>query len=131
MALKRRTTLALLLIVTMVVQPMAFSYAMAGVDHTSHHTLVSQDHSSVSHEHSSVSQEHSSVSQEHSSVAQDHHDRDVLIDCCNSAVCCGAVALDAEMNLHVPNAACYVSPSSSWEGVDLPTEIRPPRNLLV
>ena len=122
MAKCKGPTLELLLIIAMMIQPVVFAHAMATTDHTDHHASFSAMHSHEGHEAT------------HGDVAVAQHDHGAatgaLIDCCYSALCCAAIALDAEVIVHSPNAAFSKSPSSRWHGVDLPTEIRPPRNLL-
>lgn len=115
---RAKTTLKLLLIITMVMQPMAFTYAMACTDHSHRPASISAGHS---HD------EHHATNDNVSDAQQQHHDgAGVLVDCSDSAVCYAAVVVDAEAIVYVPNTAISASYSSSWEGVDLPTEIRPP-----
>jgi hypothetical protein len=120
---KGKRGLKLLLIITMVVQPVAFSYVMAGMDHSYHQISGSLEQSHHGHH---------AMNGDVSPVQQQDHDSGAgtLNDCCNNAMCCAAITVDAEVALLVPSSAYSLSPSSSWEGIDLPTEFRPPRSFL-
>lgn len=117
---KGKTTLKLLLIVTMVMQPMAYSYAMARTDHSHRHASISAGHNHDEH--------HAMDDPVSDAQHQPHNGAGVLVDCCDSAVCYAAVVVDAEALSYMQNSAITTSSSSSWKGVDLPTEIRPPRS---
>jgi len=117
-----KKTLKLLLIITMMVQPMAFSYAMASMDHTDHpvSTPTEQGHRQhhAMHGNASVSQQ-----QNHDNGAGTSN------DCCNNAMCCAAIMVETEVISFIPNDAFSSFHSSSWEGINLSAESKPPRNI--
>ncbi len=110
-----------MLIITMGVQPVMFSYAMANMDHSHHQASVvaGQNHDGHHVMHDDVSL----------AEPQDA-DTGALNDCCNSAACCPAAVADIDVMLHEPNTLSFVSSHTSWEGIDLPAEVKPPRSLL-
>lgn len=122
--LKGTRLLKLLLIIAMVMQPVVVSYAMAGMglgmDHTKH-----QASSTVEKSHHGDHVMDGAIS----SVPQQDQDdgTETMNDCCNSAACCPAAAVDLAVIPHASNAFFSTIPHSSWEGVEPPAEIKPPR----
>ena len=119
----------LLLVIIMMIQPTMFSYAMAsmsfGMDHSQHQTSVSTEMS-----HGGL---HSMGGDVADAQHQNHGDSanpDMSNDCCNSAMCCPAAVVDVYATLDGKSSTFSASTNLSWEGVNLPTEIKPPRRFL-
>ena len=111
----------LLLIITMVIQSVAITHAMASMDHSQHQaSFVSEQGHDGHHE----------MHQNVPDVQHDSSDNSDMNNCCNSAACCPA-ALVGMSNLEqmpAPEYSAYLH--TSWEGVILPSEIKPPQSLL-
>lgn len=107
--------LKLLLVITLMFQPVVLSYAMASMDHSHQPVTVSMPHHVM----------------DDAGVQQSAHDdvnNSVSDDCCSSAACCPAATISSvEMTRSVPNRVFTLHYSSSWEVIDLPAEIKPPR----
>jgi hypothetical protein len=105
----------LLLIITMVIQPLAFSYAMASMD-ISHHGQAMIDHA-----------ESGQTMNDDMMGHHDHKGHSGLDHCCQSAACGAAVVANI-----VTISGCHVSQrirfsAFSVKDIDRPIEIRPPR----
>jgi hypothetical protein len=108
-----RKTIKLLLIITIMIQPVTFSCAMANEDN-GHHENHSMSEGMADHN------------------DQNTHEGDSELDNCPYTAVCNPMA--SVMNIvtvpHAPNSL-YVAPNPfSVKSVDLPTEIKPPRSLL-
>jgi len=119
---KRANYFKLLLIITMVIQPVTFSYAMASMD--------------LSHDLSSLAPGHDGDHAMNENMV-DTHDQNVhqeggsgFDNCCYTAVCSPASMVNATTVPHVPNSQYIVSIAPALKSIDLPTEIKPPRSLL-
>ncbi len=112
----------LLLIITMVVQPVMASYAMASMSHLQHPpvAVVEQDHDG----HHSMHQEMSGTQQ------QDDDDMSAMNDCCNSTACCPAAVVEIVVMPYNNDSDFSISSYTVGDGIDLPAEIKPPRPLL-
>ncbi len=105
--------LKLLLVITLMIQPVMLSYAMASMDHSQQHVAASVDH----HIMGEMSDHQASLD-----------DNSALDDCCSSAACCPAALIVAsELVRSIPSVQFTRDYISSWPAVDLPAEIRPPR----
>ena len=110
----------LLLIITMVIQPVAITHAMASMDHSQHQTSFANKQSHEMHQDVPDAQHDSHESSDNSDMN----------NCYNSAACCPA-ALVGMSNLEqmpAPEYSAYLH--TSWEGVILPSKIKPPQSLL-
>lgn len=121
-----KTILKLLLVITMLIEPAVFSYAMAGGGH-SHDGSAVMAPAHDSH-HASMSPGADEV---HKSSGQNQVDGNGFLDNCCSAPACGA-AMPSGFGSPISETPSrhYISFVISWEGVVLPSEIKPPRNLL-
>lgn len=120
--LKGKSISKLLLIITMVIQPVMFSYAMASMDH-SH-----QAPSSLAHEQTGDHAMNEGMADTHD---QNAHEGDSALDnCCNTAACSPASVMSVITVPYVPKSQYIVSAASTLRSIDLPTEIKPPRSLL-
>ncbi len=109
----------LLLLFTLVMQPLAMAYAMSEVDHGHH-----QDEAmAMSHDHEGAAM---AMDDDGDSASPSGF----LDDCCNSAACAPAAVIGA---LVAPAAVVpqhFLPLVQHWAGIDLPTEAEPPRSLL-
>jgi len=115
-----------MLIVTMVVQPVALSYAMAGMDHSQHmaaSVIVMDNHTD---EHTAHSMGGMAAKQ---LDATQGDGMSAMNDCCNSAACCPAAVLEISVLPHQPTGLYSFTTHASWEAIALPAEIKPPRPL--
>ena len=108
-----RKTIKLLLIITIMIQPVTFSCAMASEDHGHHENYTMSESMAGPHD-------------------QNTHEGDSTPDnCCYTAVCNPMASI---MNIvtvpHAPNSLYVALGPFSVKSVDLPTEIKPPRSLL-
>ena len=114
----------LLLIVTMVIQPVAITHAMASMGHSQYQaSFVSEQSHDGHHE----------MHQDVPDVQHDSHessDNSDMNNCCNSAACCPAALVDITTLERMPAPEYSTHLHISWEGVILPSEIKPPQSLL-
>jgi len=115
----------LMLIVTMVVQPVALSYAMAGMDH-SQHMAVMENHTG---EHAAHDMSGMAVKQLDDATQDDG--TSAMNDCCNSAACCPATVVDISALSDQPTRLYSFFTHTSWEAIALPAEVKPPRPLFI
>ena len=112
----------LLLIVTMVIQPVIFSYAMAGMDHGRHYSVnkvqYQVDHH-VNHARNILTADHQ----------PDNDSGGALDDCCYSTVCGPAAVLVAAVTSEITNFLFPLPHDSSAEGIHLPVKFKPPQIL--
>ena len=119
-----------MLLITMVIQPAAISYAMTAMEH-SHQggSAISDDSRMMAHHDMAMSGEH------------DHHPGDTGTgpddatgvssdDCCHTAACCPAAVSVSEFVADLPQPMRRLSIHVFGEDVDLPTDTKPPRILL-
>lgn len=113
----------LLMIITMVVQPVVVSYAMAAMNHSQHQAtaVVEQGHDG----HHAMMHQGMSPMQH-----QDNDDMSAMNDCCNSAACCPAAVVEIVVMPYNSESDFSISPYTVRDGIDLPAEIKPPRPLL-
>ncbi len=115
--------LKLLLIITMVFQPVMVSYAMTSMNHSQHlaTAAVEQGHD-----------DHHAMHQDTSVTLQQDDDGDVSVmsDCCNSAACCPAAVVEIDVMPYDNDTGFSISPYTVRDGIDLPAEVKPPRPLL-
>ncbi|MCF6280743.1 MAG: hypothetical protein L3J28_00805 [Candidatus Polarisedimenticolaceae bacterium] len=105
----------LLLIITLMFQPVMLSYAMASMVHSHQQATSSMDHHTLH-----------KMGDQHASDA-DASDN-ILDDCCNSAACCPAATIVAtEIARSAPSTLFIHFYSPSWPVIDLSAEIKPPR----
>jgi hypothetical protein len=124
MAHRFKKLIQLMLIVTMVVQPVALSYAMAGMDHSQHMSasvIVMEHHTDEHAAHGMAAKQLDDATQGDGASAMN--------DCCNSAACCPAAVLEISVLSHQPTGLYSFSTHSSWEGIALSAEVKPPRPL--
>ena len=108
-----RKTIKLLLIITIVIQPVTFSCAMASED-LGHHENHSMSEGMADHNDQNT-----------------HEDDSELDNCCYATACNPAASVINIVTVPHASNSLYVAPSpSSLKSVDLPTEIKPPRSLL-
>ena len=109
-------------IFTMVIQPVAITHAMASMDHSQHQASFANKQSHDGHH--EMHQDVADVQLDESTSNSD------LNDCCNTSACCPAalVVIGTLERMPVPEYSTYLH--ISWEGVILPSEIKPPQSLL-
>lgn len=118
------TVLKLLLLITMVVEPVLLSYAMAGVMHHQGGAVMAMetgaDQGAMSHDMKGCD----------SATQQGQHDGDGGHDnCCSTPACGAAVLLDFVLPATDIASHYFASCDSAWEGVILPSATKPPRSL--
>jgi len=127
MANRFKKLIQLMLIVTMVVQPVALSYAMAGMDHSQHMSasvIVMENHTD---EHAAHGMGGMAAKQLDDATQGDG--KSAMNDCCNSAACCPAAVLEISVLSHQPTELYSFTTHSPWEAIALPAEVKPPRPL--
>jgi len=114
--------LNVLLIITMVIQPITLSYAMAGMAHSHHAPSLANSHNGDYAMNENMA---------------DAHDQNVhqkggnnLDNCCHTATCSPASMVNTGNLSYIPESQSIVSIAPALKGIDLPTEIKPPRHLL-
>ena len=118
-----------MLIVTMVVQPVALSYAMAGMDHAQHMAaavMVVENHTAEHGNHDIAG-----MAAKQLDHATQGDEMSAMNDCCNSAACCPAAVLEISVLSHQPTGLYSFVTHSSWEVIALPAEVKPPRPLFI
>jgi len=109
----------LLLVIVLMMQPVALSYAMANMGHLHQKNPASMSHQMMDMEETILVQ-HTDSSGTMSDTAS--------VDCCDSAACCSpALASIVEIKCSAPNRIFTLYYPSSWQVVNFPAEIRPPR----
>ncbi len=130
-ATKEKTTLKILLIIAMVIQPVLVSYAMAdmlGSHHQAAAVTGQAAEGSITNSDASAQAQHSDLSQNNSpNIGGDANASD---ECCNSAHCCPAAVVDVDVMPHGQSPVFFTPFLLSWQGINLSAEIRPPRSLL-
>lgn len=112
----------LLLIITMVIQPITFSYAMANVAHGHHApSLAHSDNGDYAMNKNMADAHYQNIHQE--------SDSDVD-NCCHTTTCNPASMVNTGNMPHVPKSQCIVSIAPAQKSIDLPPEIKPPRSHL-
>jgi len=122
-----KTLLKLLLLITLVVEPVMFSYAMAGMGH--HHGA----NNSMAAEyglHFQSSMSHDMAMPDDSSHQQHDKVKTAMNDCCSTPACCPAVVSGFVLPVNDVFSETYLPLNVSWAGIVLPSEIKPPRSLL-
>jgi hypothetical protein len=109
-----KNLLNILLIITLVVQPVMFTYAMASMSH-GHHVSMAMSHDMNTHHAMQIDDASSSSS----SV--------MLDDCCKTPACSPAVLTSSLDVQHIPAVHHDLSFNVSMMSVDLPSENKPPR----
>ena len=112
----------LLLIVTMVIQPVAITHAMASMDHSQHQASFANKQSHDGHH--VMNQDIPDAQHDESTGNSD------MNNCCNTAACCPAALVDITTLERTPVPEYSTHLHISWEGVILPSEIKPPQSLL-
>lgn len=116
----------LLLIIIMVIQPVSYAYAMAGVSqgHHSDMALSISDDTQVGH--------HAMNENGQDSQMQNAHEHESAADtCCNTVACCQAfVVSEFTVRQDLPHSQYELSVDTHVRSIDLPAEIKPPRRLL-
>ena len=119
-----------MLLITMVVQPVAISYAMTTMTH-SHQagSAISDDSPMMAHHDTAMSGEHGF---HHGDAAESPDDATGVSsdDCCHTAACCPAAVSVSEFVADLPQPLRCLSLHVFGEDVDLPTDTKPPRILL-
>jgi len=119
--------LKFLLLVTLVVEPVMFSYAMAGMGH--HHDA----NNSMTAEfglHFQSSMSHDISTPDNALHQQRHKVKKVMDDCCSSPACCAAVVSTFVLPDNEFLYESYLPFNMFWKGIVLPSETKPPRSLL-
>ena len=122
-----KTLLKLLLLITLVVEPVTFSYAMAGIGH--HHGA----NSSMTAEHGlhcQSSKSHDMSMPDDSSHQQNHKVKKAMDDCCSTPACGPAAVSTFVLPISEVFIETYLPLNVSWTGIVLPSETKPPRSLL-
>lgn len=114
----------LLLIITMVIQPVAVAYAMASMNHAPLSVATS---SKTGHEQCHMTNHETADTQHDSHGSSDKSD---MGDCCNGAACCPVAVLTINSTLELSAPSFSAQFYISWGNVILPSEVRPPRNFL-
>jgi len=115
-------TIIKLLLITMVIQPVAFSYAMASMDHGHHHT-----HSSV-FDHAGDYAVDDGMAPEHHH--DDHDGKGGTDSCCLTPACSPASVMCVFETPILPSSNYIEATITSLISIYLPAEIKPPRSLL-
>jgi len=110
-----------LLIIIMLIQPVAFSYAMTSMDHNHHAMTVVDRHDGHHAMHESMVDADEQHAQE---------DGSVLDNCCYTAACSPAAMMSSLMPSTSAHPHYVTSCDASMKSIDLPSEIKPPRPLL-
>jgi len=134
-AAKGKTTLKLLLIIAMMVQPVLVSYAMADMLGSHHPVSAAVAPAGDTFAFAGDMLSHAQHSDQHQGGIVDNapvvdDDTSASNDCCDSIHCCPAAVVDIDDSLHQKNPVAPVALRFSWEGVSLSAEFRPPRSLL-
>ncbi len=120
-----KISLKLVLIITMIIQPVVFSYAMASVHHN--HQISSQMSQNHDGDHNST----------HEGLSHSEHNQnidtesDLMGNCCASPACSGAMASSVS---HLTSQTLFeYSPTIniSRKGIVPSTEIKPPKRFSV
>ena len=117
---KGKMIIKLLLIITMVIQPVIFSYAMAGMGQGHHAQYAASNHAG---DHM-VSEAMAKASDQDNHKAKSGTD-----NCCLTLACSPASVMDAFDILQVSSSSYIEATASLLISIDLPTEIKPPRSL--
>jgi len=116
-----KISLKLILVITMIIQPVVFSYAMANVYHNHQNTSLISQHHNGDHNSTHADLNHSGHNQNMNS------DSDSMDNCCASPACSGAMA--SSISLSTAQVLFVFSPTVniSRKGVVLSAEIKPPK----
>lgn len=120
---KRNGVTILLLIITMVIQPVILSYAMVGMDHGRHYS-VDNVHYQVEHHHLKHARNILTADRQ-----TDNNTGGVLDNCCFSTACGPAAVSVAVVTPEITNFIFPLPLNSSAEGVYLPVRFKPPQIL--
>lgn len=112
----------ILLIIAVIIQPIANTYAMVNMDHAQHlkSITVEQHHDG-----------HHAMSQGVSDVQHDSHKHDdnSMSDCCDTSACCPAAIVGFNTLAHIPVTFFSTHLYISLQGVTLSSEIKPPQRI--
>jgi len=110
----------LVLIVTMVIQPVLLSYAMAGMDHGRRYSVTKVQYQVDHH-----------VNHARNILIADHQTNNdsggVQDDCCYSTACSPAALLVSAVTSEITNFLFPLPLDSSAEGIHLPVKLKPPQ----
>jgi hypothetical protein len=119
-----KTVFKLLLIITMVIQPVAVSYAMASMNHASQSAAAS---GKAGHEQCHMTNHELADTQHDSHGSTGNSD---MGDCCHAAGCCPVAVLAIDSTLEISTPSFSAQFSTTWGNVILPSEVKPPRRFL-
>ncbi len=116
----------LVLMIIMVIQPVAVTHAMASMDYSHHRTAsVSADMHHDEH-HQMMNHEQMDGHIGHQESSDNNSD---MNDCCNTSACCPAAIFEIMTLEHIQAPEYSAHLHTSWKGVILPSETKPPRRL--
>lgn len=119
--------LKLLLLITLVVEPVTFSYAMAGMGyHHGANNFMAAEYG----QHCQSSMSHDMSTQDDSSHQQHHKVKKALDDCCSTPACGPAAVSTFVLPISERFTETYLPFNVSRTGIVLPSETKPPRSLL-
>jgi hypothetical protein len=127
MAKYGNTLLKLLLLITMVVEPVMFTYAMAGMGH---HNGADNSMAAEFGLHCQSSISHDMCMADDSSQQQHDNAKKVMDDCCSTPACGPAAVSNLILPISEAFSETYLPLNISRAGIVLPSEIKPPRSLL-
>ena len=111
-----------MLLITMVIQPAAISYAMTAMQHSHQPDSAIPDDSRMMAHHDHQPGDTGVGQDDATGVGSD--------DCCHTAACCPAAVSVSEFVADLPPPMRRLSIHVFGEDVDLPTDTKPPRILL-
>jgi len=118
---KGKIIIKLLLVITMVIQPVSFSYAMASMSQGDHAQYSASNHAG----------DH--IANDAMAEVPDHNDHKAgsgTDNCCLTLACSPASVMDAFDILQVSSSGYIEATASLLISIDVPAEIKPPRDLL-
>jgi hypothetical protein len=119
--LQGKTIVKLLLLITLVIQPVSIAYVMASMGQSHHAQSPLSVHNGGHADNSNMTDTHD----QYSPVASGEPE-----NCCLSAVCSPASVMSDCSVAHVKSSQYIATTVASLISIDLPAEIKPPRNLL-
>ncbi|TPW15621.1 MAG: hypothetical protein FD130_1169 [Halothiobacillaceae bacterium] len=121
--LKGKVILQWLLVITLVIQPVVVSYAMASMSFT-HSTSLPAEQGHAMHHMMADSVTDTTNTQQQD---QDNSNAD---NCCNTAACCPAALLYTDTFVYKTTSSTYLYVPLALDDVDPPVAFKPPRKHL-
>jgi len=112
-----KTSLTFLLLTTLVIQPVMFSYAMASMSHHDGHMMMNTSHQ----------MDHGAM-HDHTMSSDTDEQSSVLDNCCASPACAGAPLSSFDLSITRHITPYTLTSSHFWSGIIIPSEIKPPRS---